>query len=113
MRATLGEHGTGQQEAGRKKHKIFQSHCCYFPSNEFRQVVVPDGRWFTLTTRVEGRHVVTRIDDKMIVDYTEEPNPQRPKGLEQRLIASGTFALQGHDPGSEVHYRNIKVRKLP
>ena len=80
---------------------------------DFRQVVVPDGRWFTLTTRVEGRHVVTRIDDKMIVDYTEEPNPQRPKGLEQRLIASGTFALQGHDPGSEVHYRNIKVRKLP
>ena len=26
---------------------------------------------------------------------------------------SGTFALQGHDPGSEVHYRNIKVKPLP
>jgi hypothetical protein len=34
-------------------------------------------------------------------------------GLEQRLIASGTFALQGHDPDSEVHFRNIKVRRLP
>jgi len=80
---------------------------------DFEPVVVPDGRWFTLTTRVEGKHVVTQIDGKTIVDYTEEPSPVRPKGLEKRLIASGTFALQGHDPGSEVHYRNIKVRVLP
>jgi len=80
---------------------------------DFRQVVVPDGRWFTLTVRVEGKRVVTLIDGKTIVDYTEEPNPPREKGLEQRLIASGTFALQGHDPGSEVHYRNIRVRVLP
>jgi hypothetical protein len=80
---------------------------------DFEPVVVPDGRWFTLTTRVEGKHVTTQIDGRTIVDYTEEPNPARPKGLEHRLIASGTFALQGHDPGSEVHYRNIKVRVLP
>ena len=79
---------------------------------DYRTVAVPDGQWFTLTTRVEGKRIVTSIDGKVIVDYTEEPNPTRPKGLEQRLIASGTFALQGHDPGSEVHYRNIKVRKL-
>lgn len=80
---------------------------------DVRDVVVPDGRWFTLTIRVEGRRVVTQIDDRPIVDYTEEPQPARPKGLEQRLIGSGTFALQGHDPGSEVHYRNIRVRMLP
>ena len=30
-----------------------------------------------------------------------------------RVLASGTFALQAHDPGSEVFYRNIKVRPLP
>jgi hypothetical protein len=80
---------------------------------DYEQVVVPDGRWFTLSIRVEGKHVVTQIDGRTIVDYTEEPNPVRPKGLEQRLLGSGTFALQGHDPGSEVHYRNIKVRVLP
>jgi hypothetical protein len=80
---------------------------------DYEEVVVPDGRWFTLAIRVEGKHVLTQIDGRTIVDYTEEPNPARPKGLEQRLIASGTFALQGHDPGSEVHYRSIKVRVLP
>ena len=80
---------------------------------DYREVVVPDGKWFTLTIMVQGKHVTTKIDDKLIVDYTEEDNPPRAKGLEQRLIKSGTFALQGHDPGSEVHFRNIMVRKLP
>ena len=78
---------------------------------DFMQVVVPDGRWFTLTIKVQGKHVTTLIDDRLIVDYTEEPNPPREKGLERRLIGSGTFALQGHDPGSEVWYRRLRVRK--
>ena len=80
---------------------------------DYPKVPVPDGQWLTLTTRVEGKHVQTWIDSQLIVDYTEEPSPKRPEGLEQRLLASGTFALQGHDPGSEMHYRNIKVRALP
>jgi hypothetical protein len=75
------------------------------------QVVVPDDRWFTLTIKVVGKRVTTLIDDQLIVDYTEEANPPREKGLEQRLIGSGTFALQGHDPGSEVWYRRVRVRK--
>jgi hypothetical protein len=80
---------------------------------DYPKVPVPDGQWLTLTTRVEGKRVQTWIDGQSIVDYTEEAAPKRPEGLEQRLLASGTFALQGHDPGSEVHYRNIKVRALP
>ena len=80
---------------------------------DFPQVLVPDGQWFTMSVRVEGKHVVTRIDGKLVVDYTEEPNPPRPEDLAHRLIGSGTFALQGHDPGSETHYRNVKVRVLP
>lgn len=80
---------------------------------DFRDVVVGDGRWFTLTIKVEGRRVQTWIDERKVAEYTEEPNPPRPKGLEQRLLKSGTFALQGHDPGSEVHFRTIRVRALP
>lgn len=79
---------------------------------DYREVVVPDGRWFTLSIMVQGKRVVTRIDGKIIADYTEEAMPERRKGLEQRLLGSGTFALQGHDPESEVHYRNIRVRPI-
>ena len=36
------------------------------------------------------------------------------KGMEPgRRIGEGTFALQAHDPGSTVMYRNIKVKRLP
>ncbi len=30
-----------------------------------------------------------------------------------RKIATGTIALQGHDPGSVVHFRNIRIKPLP
>ena len=50
---------------------------------------------------------------KVVVDWTQPDDWAPPRGHAARRIASGTFALQGHDPGSEVHYRNIKVRILP
>ena len=79
---------------------------------DYPEVTAPDGVWQTLSIRVEGMHVVTRINGKLIVDYTQEAKPPRAAGLEERLLTHGTFALQGHDPGSETHYRNIKVKVL-
>ncbi len=72
-----------------------------------------DGEWFTMTIKVEGKHITTSVNGKVIVDYTEEEKPARPAQHAQRLISSGTFALQGHDPGSETHYKNIFVKPLP
>ncbi len=80
---------------------------------DYPKVVSPDGQWFTLTVRVEGKHVTTFVNSEKTADYTEESPIVRKKGLEKRFLASGTFALQGHDPESEAHFRNIKVRVLP
>jgi hypothetical protein len=80
---------------------------------DFREKLAEDREWFRLNIIVDGKHVITTIDGETVVDYTEEDNPQRPPDIAKRLIGSGTFALQGHDPQSEVHYRNIKVRTLP
>jgi hypothetical protein len=72
-----------------------------------------DDEWFTLTIHVEGKHVITKVNDKVITDYIEPDDFQpAPKHL-GRKIAHGTFAIQGHDPGSEVHYKNIRVKALP
>lgn len=77
------------------------------------EAVAKDDEWFTLTIRVEGKHVVTMVNDKVVTDYTEpadfQPTPRHPG----RKIDRGTFAIQGHDPGSEVHFRNIRVKVLP
>ena len=32
--------------------------------------------------------------------------------MKGRLLAQGTFALQGHDPKSRVHFKNIMVKPL-
>jgi hypothetical protein len=72
-----------------------------------------DGEWYTMTIKVEGKHVVISVNDKVITDYTEEENAKRDAQFKGRLISNGTFAIQGHDPGSEVHFKNIQVKALP
>ncbi len=73
----------------------------------------PDNTWFTLRIRVEGKHVMTWVNDKVIADYTEEANPVRSADMAGRLISHGTVALQGHDPASRVLFHTIAVRVLP
>ncbi len=75
--------------------------------------VAKDGEWFTLHLKVESKHIVTSVNGKVVEDYTEEANPPRAGQFVGRLIKSGTFAIQGHDPGSEVHYKNLLVKQLP
>lgn len=72
-----------------------------------------DKEWFTIQITVQGHHVVTKVNDKVIVDYTESETPPSDARSLARRLSSGTFALQGHDPGSEVHYKNIFVKPLP
>ena len=67
-----------------------------------------DGVWFTQYIKVDGKHVVVKIDGETVVDYTE---PDDVSGTVR--LGEGTFALQAHDPGSTVRYRNLKVRRLP
>jgi len=73
---------------------------------------VPDHVWFTQAIKVQGKRVVVTINGRVVVDYTEPDQPLRGEGQADRLIAPGTFALQGHDPGSKVLYKNIMVRVL-
>jgi len=79
---------------------------------DVRDVLVKDNVWFTEHITVQGKRVVIKINDKTVVDYTEPENVERPKEMEGRLISSGTFALQGHDPKSKVYFKNIMVRPL-
>ena len=74
-----------------------------------------DEEWFKYDIIVEGNHVVIKINDKVVTDYTENPDElAKLKGKDPgRKISEGTFALQAHDPGSTVMYRNIKVKRLP
>jgi hypothetical protein len=71
-----------------------------------------DDTWYTYEVIVEGKHVVIKIDGKVTTDWTEPTPPTPPKGMAGRIIQHGTIAIQGHDPGSEVHYKNISIKPL-
>ena len=72
-----------------------------------------DNEWFNYRIRVVGKTIQTFINDKLICEYAEPAQPFRPDDKKGRLLGSGTFALQAHDPGSIVKYRNMKVKILP
>lgn len=79
---------------------------------DVKETPVEDGEWFTMYIRVEGNHIVVKIDGETVVEYTEPEDPERPDNMAGRVLSSGTFALQGHDPESTVYFKNIYVRPL-
>jgi len=79
---------------------------------DVKEVYVKDNTWFTEYVSVKGKHITIRINDKTVVDYTEPDNVKRPKDMAGRVLSSGTFALQGHDPNSKLHFKNIMVKPL-
>lgn len=71
-----------------------------------------DDVWFDYEIMVEGKHVVIKIDGNVITDYTEPENPERKENMKKRLLSSGTIALQAHDPGSKVFYKDLMLKVL-
>lgn len=80
---------------------------------DIKEKYIQDNVWYTEYIKVVGKRVIIKLNDIVVVDYTEPANPLRPKGEEERLISNGTFALQGHDPKSKVYFKNIMVKVLP
>lgn len=80
---------------------------------DVKDVFVKDNEWFTEYIKVQGKRIIIKLNDKTVVDYTEPENVKREAGNEGRVLSSGTFALQGHDPKSKVYFKNIMVKPLP
>jgi Domain of Unknown Function (DUF1080) len=78
-----------------------------------KEVYVKDDVWFTEYIRVEGKHVIIKLNDKVVTDWTQPDGFVPPEGHADRIISNGTFALQGHDPKSIVFFKNIMVKPIP
>lgn len=114
---------TQYQEKGWPLHgfevQINNSHGDYIKTGslyevvDVREVFVNDGEWFTEHIIVKGNHVVIKINDTVVVDYTQPANPLRvTEERKTRVINPGTFAIQGHDPKSVVYLKDIQVKLL-
>lgn len=80
--------------------------------SDIREVYVKDNEWYTEHIIVKGKKITTRINDKTVVEYTEPDDVEKLEGRKDRRLSSGTFALQGHDPGSIIYYRSVQVKPL-
>jgi hypothetical protein len=72
-----------------------------------------DNEWYKTYIKVEGKHIVIRVNDKTTVDFTEPEGKEAFSPDFERRLGEGTFALQAHDPRSKVYFKNLKVRRLP
>jgi hypothetical protein len=82
---------------------------------DVKEQLVPDDQWFTQHIIVKDKHITVLVNGKVAVDYTEPDGISETgyEGMPGRKLSSGTIALQGHDPGSVVYYKNIMVKPLP
>ncbi len=73
-----------------------------------RRVVADDFEWFHKTIACDGRHMAVWIDGVQVLDWTDnrapDPNPRKGQRLEK-----GTIILQGHDPTTDLSFRNIRI----
>lgn len=76
-----------------------------------RKVVSNDREWFTMTVVADGKHIATWVNGYQTVDWTddrkESENPRQ--GFR---AAKGPLSIQGHDPTTDLLFRNIRVAEL-
>ncbi len=73
-----------------------------------------DNEWFDYHIIVKGLQITIKVNGKTTVEYTQpkEGPSEKEKGGFDRMLSSGTFAIQCHDPGSEVRFKSIQVKPL-
>lgn len=73
-----------------------------------RWVVANDREWFTATLVAHGARFASWINGVQVTDWEDDraadANPRKGKKLE-----AGPISLQGHDPTTDLQFRNIRV----
>jgi hypothetical protein len=77
-----------------------------------RKVVSSDKEWFTMTIAAEGNHLAVWVNGYQTADYTDTRPPHR-SARNGNKIDKGTVSLQGHDPTTDLSFRNIRIAELP
>ncbi|MCS7014974.1 MAG: DUF1080 domain-containing protein [Gemmatales bacterium] len=77
-----------------------------------RRVVADDNEWFTMTVVAQGPHIAIWVNGFQTVDYTDTRPPAK-SARQGTKLTPGPISLQGHDPMTNLSFRNIRVADLP
>ncbi len=83
-----------------------------FRRTEARRVIPSDNEWFTTTLVAAGPHIAVWVDGYQVTDWedTREPSDNPREGLR---VAPGHISLQGHDPTTDLSFRDLHVAEIP
>jgi Domain of Unknown Function (DUF1080) len=77
-----------------------------------RKVVANDNEWFTMTVVADGKHMATWVNGYQTIDWTDDRKENENPRNGYRA-AKGPISLQGHDPTTDLLFRNIRIAELP
>ena len=104
--------GQGYEVQVNNSHTDWKRTGSLYDIMDVKETYAKDNEWYTEYIKVEGKHITIKINDKVVVDYEESDTDKRAVNGKGRMLSSGTFALQAHDPESVVLYKDIKVKPL-
>jgi hypothetical protein len=74
--------------------------------------LVKDDEWFEEYIIAKGDTIVVKLNGKQVVNWTQPADWKGTSDFAGRRIGTGTIALQAHDAGSVVYYKNIRIKLL-
>jgi hypothetical protein len=77
-----------------------------------RKVVSDDNEWFTMTVVADGKHIATWVNGYQTVDWTDD-RKENDNPRQGYRAAKGPLSIQGHDPTTDLLFRNIRIAELP
>ena len=73
--------------------------------------VAKDREWFTMTVVARERHIATWVNGIQVVDWTDNrPDSDNPRN--GCRLEAGHISIQGHDPTTDLSFRNIRIAEL-
>lgn len=76
-----------------------------------RKVVSTDHEWFTKTLVVHSNHMAVWINGYQVSDFTDE-GKMADSARKGRKDSKGPLSIQGHDPTTDLSFRNIRIAEL-
>ncbi len=83
----------------------------FYRRQNARRIVSDDFTWFHKTLVVSDKHMATWVNGIQVSDWTDRrpPNENPRRGLRTE---PGTISLQGHDPTTDLRFRNIRAGEI-
>jgi hypothetical protein len=77
-----------------------------------RKEMSKDHEWFTMTVAASGNHFATWVNGYQEVDW-DDNRPPADNARNGFRRAAGPISLQGHDPTTDLSFRNFRIAELP